>query len=175
VNHALNIIGGRHGVCAAFRCLQCLLLNIVGGAKNRKGIAMKLRFVINDVWRAQCEYQHTGIMPMVDRRCIELDLTPEQASQVTLRELGKDCGRPFYEEIESVTVVNALQENKEAQTQQAGDCVVNFLPCPFCGSNDIEVREGIEFWCTCKNCYAEGPTARDFDGDAIAEWNKRNG
>lgn len=49
-------------------------------------------------------------------------------------------------------------------------------PCPFCGSNDIEILNG---YCRCDNCFARGPLAEepyvDDSGeyDGIAAWNER--
>lgn len=48
-------------------------------------------------------------------------------------------------------------------------------PCPFCGSNDIEVKQyyndGWYWFVTCKNCKAE--KIHQFKGVAIQEWNNR--
>lgn len=48
-------------------------------------------------------------------------------------------------------------------------------PCPFCGSNDIEVKQyyndGWYWFVTCKNCKAE--KIHQFKGVAIQEWNTR--
>ena len=47
--------------------------------------------------------------------------------------------------------------------------------CPFCGSNDIEVKQyyndGWYWFVTCKNCKAE--KIHQFKGVAIQEWNTR--
>lgn len=51
------------------------------------------------------------------------------------------------------------------------------LPCPFCGSNNIEIQNVGDWACTamaviCHDCGMEGPTSEDSD---VAEqlWNKR--
>jgi Lar family restriction alleviation protein len=54
------------------------------------------------------------------------------------------------------------------------------LPCPFCGSDDIEQIEGDRYagqsgdWCAirCGKCEAEGPHVWGFP-KAVAAWNRR--
>lgn len=63
---------------------------------------MKLLFVIND-WRgANIICQHTNHMPMIHRRAVEIELTPEQMVQINLQKIGFDNGDVF-EEIESIS------------------------------------------------------------------------
>lgn len=49
-------------------------------------------------------------------------------------------------------------------------------PCPFCGSEQIEIIEWDEnvhgFWVSCESCGASGPTGAT-DAEAVERWNNR--
>lgn len=47
---------------------------------------------------------------------------------------------------------------------------MTFLPCPFCGSSNVELRSGP--FATCMHCGAEGPIGDDADS-AQEAWNTR--
>lgn len=45
-------------------------------------------------------------------------------------------------------------------------------PCPFCGSNDLDIERKCLFFVTCYKCDCEGPAKKDKE-EAIDAWNKR--
>jgi Lar family restriction alleviation protein len=47
--------------------------------------------------------------------------------------------------------------------------MTNLKPCPFCGSEKVEVWNTAVY---CKDCLAEGPADYSIDGQ-IAAWNRR--
>jgi Lar family restriction alleviation protein len=52
-------------------------------------------------------------------------------------------------------------------------------PCPFCGSDDVEIALTRVWWhlwyfCECQDCGAEGHSTI-YKGSAIANWNMRSG
>jgi Lar family restriction alleviation protein len=52
---------------------------------------------------------------------------------------------------------------------------LKLAPCPFCGSDDIEVhRQYVSHlhWLSCQDCRTDGP-AKMGEADAIAAWNTR--
>ena len=67
--------------------------------------------------------------------------------------------------------------NHLTQTKQSEAVVSDLLPCPFCGSSDVQLDE----WSMCNdsvkcnNCWAWGPIFKEFDGGAkaIKAWNTR--
>ena len=64
----------------------------------------------------------------------------------------------------AVDANNTPVPDSETSPNDAG-----LLPCPFCGSDDLLVREAL--WINCRTCEAEGP---NFSGlDAITAWNIR--
>lgn len=55
--------------------------------------------------------------------------------------------------------------------------VNDLLPCPFCGSNDIEIKKVGDWACTamataCNSCDMEGPPSSEIE-EAKRLWNKR--
>ncbi len=54
------------------------------------------------------------------------------------------------------------------------DCVLpDLLPCPFCGSDNINIWNG-EFSLFCMDCGAIGPEAPNA-AEALERWNSRKG
>lgn len=54
--------------------------------------------------------------------------------------------------------------------------MIEFKPCPFCGSKNVYVVGDKKFWIACGNCGAEGPIPDGlwlYKGPAITAWNKR--
>ena len=55
------------------------------------------------------------------------------------------------------------------------------LPCPFCGSDEVSVENGIDsgyrvWFVLCENCHAAGPLVIAGKGpDAMKWWNRRAG
>ena len=48
----------------------------------------------------------------------------------------------------------------------------DILPCPFCGSVDLNVKQGLSDYVRCEQCHAEGPVA-SYKEDAVTLWNGR--
>lgn len=47
------------------------------------------------------------------------------------------------------------------------------LPCPFCGSSDVELCVTSNFsWCECQNCEAES-CSKETKEEALIQWNTR--
>jgi Lar family restriction alleviation protein len=48
------------------------------------------------------------------------------------------------------------------------------LPCPFCGSENLELRDGcgVAFWLRCHRCVSEGPS-QPTPELAVEKWNTR--
>lgn len=66
---------------------------------------MKLLFIFNDAPRCVLEAGYTGAMTAISRRTVEMELTPEQAERIKRTRLGTDCGRPVFESLESITLM----------------------------------------------------------------------
>ena len=50
---------------------------------------------------------------------------------------------------------------------------IHVEPCPFCGSENIEIDEaGIAYVVFCVACEAQGPVASEIK-DAVEKWNER--
>lgn len=77
---------------------------------------MKVIFVVNDKETAWIEYSHTGYMPPVGRRCVEIELTDEQVEKIGIRQLGVSCGKPVIESIESISL--KLERSADDENQR---------------------------------------------------------
>jgi ribosomal protein L37AE/L43A len=69
---------------------------------------MKLLIVINDSFRLANHYQYCGATCALDRRTIEIELTPEQEKLISL---GRNGDGSYWEAIESVTLKGAYENN----------------------------------------------------------------
>lgn len=67
---------------------------------------MKLRIVINDSLSTQMHMQFTGGQMSITRRVIDIELTNEQIGQIALKKLGMDCGKPYFETVESTCLID---------------------------------------------------------------------
>jgi hypothetical protein len=65
---------------------------------------MKILFVINNFQSTMLEYEHTGMSLATVRRAVEIELTDEQIQKIGIRQLGMDCGKPYFETIETVSL-----------------------------------------------------------------------
>lgn len=72
---------------------------------------MKLLFVISDE-HAQSEiYWGTGCTPGAPcKRAVEIELTEAQVKQLDIREIGPNCGKPYMENIESISLTPEVQK-----------------------------------------------------------------
>jgi Lar family restriction alleviation protein len=84
------------------------------------------------------------------------------------------CRCPTY----AVTLHNGLWycEACAPKTLPTSKGMDNLIPCPFCGTTDIEIRAlgGLDFYFIgfCLNCGCEGPHKK-YRQDAIDAWNTR--
>lgn len=68
----------------------------------------------------------------------------------------------------NILVLDAPKEEQE----------IKFLPCPFCGEDDMlsvayhETKQGKEFFVTCTDCGTDGPMANSAQ-EAVELWNNR--
>ena len=78
------------------------------------------------------------------------------------------------------SLTNEIDElQNKIQTYESNDCKIQ--PCPFCGSTDVELIDGIYYRGRCNNCYFSAPAMLDKNGhideerntkiDAINLWN----
>ena len=75
---------------------------------------MKLLFIITNQWVAYMDYEHTGTMPQLKKRAVDIELTAEQIKQIGLQKIGFDLGKPVMEAIESVNIMlNQPQEEQK--------------------------------------------------------------
>lgn len=65
---------------------------------------MKLIFIITDTNSAYIEYEHTGVMPQIRKRAVNIELTDEQIKQIGIKQIGFSYGKPVLESIESVNL-----------------------------------------------------------------------
>jgi hypothetical protein len=73
------------------------------------------------------------------------------------------------------------KQNLEEAKQELAECKADELeinPCPFCGSQDVELKEGIGWYVRCKDCDGIGPCHSPNDiwdentkTEAIEMWN----
>lgn len=78
---------------------------------------MKVTFEIRDTWRTYCANVFEQEVVPHARRTVQVELTPEQLKQISLRKIGQDGGKPVFETltmcwIESDTV-KGLEESDE--------------------------------------------------------------
>ena len=65
---------------------------------------MKILFVINNSQSTMLQYEHTGTQSAPVRRAVEIELTDEQIQKIGIRQLGMDCGKPYFETIQTVSL-----------------------------------------------------------------------
>ena len=54
-------------------------------------------------------------------------------------------------------------------------CVPPLKPCPFCGSDNLDIERGALHYVKCKDCITLGPSnSGETDISAIAAWNNRS-
>ena len=64
---------------------------------------MKHLFVISNSEMCTVEYMHTGHTPIVHRRSVLLELSPEQEKQLAIQQVGAERTRPIMETIDSIS------------------------------------------------------------------------
>ena len=74
---------------------------------------MKLMVVINDGMARSLYYESTGAMRAVNRRVVDIYLSPAQASRLAVRPVGTRNGEPVYETYESVGLVFEVDEEDD--------------------------------------------------------------
>lgn len=73
---------------------------------------MKLLFVINDSVIREAGFTWTGeLNTPIKRRVVEIELTSEQEKKLGIRELGRNCGKPEMETIESISEMLEPESN----------------------------------------------------------------
>lgn len=68
---------------------------------------MKILFVINNMKSAYLDYEHTGVLTSVNRRCVEIELTEDQVKSINLEKTFNG------EELETIESVSLKLESNE--------------------------------------------------------------
>lgn len=68
---------------------------------------MKILFIINDGAARYMEYEHTGVLISVKRRCVEIELSGDQVKSINLEKTFNG------EELETIESVSLKLESNE--------------------------------------------------------------
>ena len=63
--------------------------------------------------------------------------------------------------------------SKQIDVDEFRECSFHVEPCPFCGSENVEIDEaGVAYVTFCLDCDAQGPVANEIK-KAVEKWNER--